>query len=46
MVRQIRATTVVSHCSRLSICSISVRRSRSHASCTASSASLSEPRIR
>jgi len=46
MFRQIRETTVVSHRSRVSICSTSVRASRSHVSCTASSASLTEPRIR
>jgi hypothetical protein len=46
MFRQIRAMTVVSHRSRLAICSPSVRCNRSHASCTASSASLSEPRMR
>jgi hypothetical protein len=46
MFRQIRATTVVSHPSRLSISSATVRCSRSHASWTASSASLREPRVR
>jgi len=41
-----RATTVVSHPPRFSISSVSERLSRSHASWTASSASLSEPSIR
>ena len=41
-----RATTVVSHPPRFSISSLSVRLSRSHASWTASSDSLSEPSIR
>ena len=46
MSRQTRATTVVSHPPRFPISLASERESRSHASCTASSASLSEPSIR
>ena len=41
-----RATTVVSHPERFSISLASERLSRSQASCTASSASLTEPSIR
>jgi hypothetical protein len=41
-----RATTVVSHPPRFSTSLVSARLSRSHASWTASSASLSEPSIR
>jgi hypothetical protein len=41
-----RATTVVSHPDRFSISPGSEPLSRSHASCTASSASLIEPSIR
>jgi hypothetical protein len=46
MVRHTRATTVVSQPSRFSIASASVRLKRNHASCTASSASLDDARIR
>jgi hypothetical protein len=46
MFRHTRATTVVSHPPRLSTALVSVRLSRSQASCTASSASLAEPSIR
>ena len=46
MLRLTRATTVVSQPPRFSISSASERLRRSHASCTASSASLSEPSIR
>ncbi len=46
MSRQIRATTVVSHPAMLSTPDVSARLSRSQASCTASSASLTEPSIR
>jgi len=41
--RLIRATTVVSQARRSSIAPVSLRPSRSQASCTASWASLSEP---
>ncbi len=41
-----RATTVVSQPARFSTPPVSARLSRSQASCTASSASLSEPSIR
>lgn len=44
--RQTRATTVVSQPPRFSTAAESERFSRTHASCTASSASLNEPRIR
>ena len=44
--REMRATTVVSQPPRFSTWLASVRLSRSQASCTASSASLSEPSIR
>ena len=44
--RQIRPTTVVSQAPRLSSSAASTRPSRSHASCTASSASADEPSIR
>ena len=44
--RQMRATTVVSQPPRLSIAASSERASRSHASCTASSASGVEPSMR
>ena len=46
MSRHTRATTVVSQPPRFSTALVSERLSRSHASCTASSASLSEPSIR
>jgi hypothetical protein len=46
MLSDTRATTVVSHADRFSISPASDRLSRSQASCTASSASLSEPSIR
>ena len=46
MFRQTRATTVVSHPPRFSTWLASERLSRSQASCTASSASLTEPSIR
>ena len=46
MCRHSRATTVVSHPPRLSICSALDRLSRIQASWTASSASVSEPSIR
>ena len=46
MSRQIRPTTVVSQPGRLSISVASARASRSHVSCTASSASVSDPRMR
>jgi hypothetical protein len=46
MSRQIRATTVVSHPDRLATSAVSDRCSRSHASCTASSASARDPSIR
>jgi hypothetical protein len=46
MFSEIRATTVVSQAPRFSSSIASVRFSLSHASCTASSASLSEPSIR
>ena len=46
MSRQTRPTTVVSHPPRSSIESGSWRASRSHASCTASSASVRDPRTR
>ena len=46
MSRQTRATTVVSQPPRFSTPLVSARLSRSQASCTASSASLSEPSIR
>jgi hypothetical protein len=45
MSRATRATTVVSHPLRFSTAAVSERLSRSHASCTASSASLTEPSI-
>ncbi len=44
--RQMRPVTVVSHPPRLSISPVSTRPSLSHASCTASSASASEPSMR
>ena len=43
---EIRATTVVSQPPRFSMASASLRLSRSQVSCTASSASLTEPSIR
>src|SRR5436190_14134529 len=46
MSSETRATTVVSQPARFSTASVSERESRSHASCTASSASLAEPSIR
>ena len=46
MFRDTRATTVVSQPPKFSISLASERLSRSHASWTASSASLSEPSIR
>ena len=46
MFSETRATTVVSQARRFSMSPASVRLSRSHASCTASSASLSEPSMR
>src|SRR5436189_6170312 len=46
MSRQTRATTVVSQPPRFATASVSERLSRSHASWTASSASLDEPSIR
>jgi hypothetical protein len=46
MSRQIRPTTVVIQPPRLSTPLVSARLSRSQASCTASSASLSDPSIR
>src|SRR5439155_1636482 len=46
MSRETRATTVVSQPARFSTASVSERERRSHASCTASSASLAEPSIR
>jgi hypothetical protein len=46
MFRQTRETTVVSQPPRLSTPLVSERLKRSHASWTASSASLAEPRIR
>jgi hypothetical protein len=46
MLSEIRATTVVSQPPRFSSSRASVRLSLSHASCTASSASLNEPSIR
>jgi hypothetical protein len=46
MSRQIRAITVVNHPPRLSTAAVSVRPSRSQASCTASSTSAVEPSIR
>ena len=46
MSRHTRATTVVSQPARFCTASASDRLSRSHASCTASSASLAEPSIR
>jgi hypothetical protein len=46
MSRQIRDTTVVSQPRMFRTSSVSVRVSRSHVSCTASSASVSEPSIR
>ena len=46
MSRQTRATTVVNQPPRLSIAPASAPLRRSHDSCTASSASLSEPSIR
>ena len=46
MSRHTRATTVVSQPPRFSTAPVSDRLRRSHASCTASSASLSEPSIR
>ena len=46
MFRHTRATTVVSQPPRFSISSASLRLSRTQASCTASSASLSEPSMR
>ena len=46
MFSAIRAVTVVSHAPRFSISSAGTRCSRSHASCTASSASAVEPSIR
>ena len=44
--RHTRETTVVSQPPRFSMAAASTRFSRSHASCTASSASLSEPSMR
>lgn len=44
--RQTRETTVVSQPPRLAISAESERERRSHASCTASSASLAEPSMR
>jgi hypothetical protein len=41
-----RATTVVSHARRFATSEVSARLNRSHASCTASSASLTDPSIR
>jgi hypothetical protein len=46
MSRQTRATTVVSQARRFATSRVSERLSRSQVSCTASSASLSEPSIR
>jgi hypothetical protein len=46
MFRHTRATIVVSHPPRLRTSLASERLSRSHDSCTASSASLNEPSIR
>lgn len=46
MSRQTRPTTVVSQPARFSTSEVSLRLSRSHDSCTASSASLNEPSIR
>jgi hypothetical protein len=46
MSRHTRATTVVSHALRFSTSLVFDRLSRSQVSCTASSASLSEPSIR
>jgi hypothetical protein len=46
MLRQTRETTVASQLPRLSTALVSERLKRSHASWTASSASLGEPRIR
>jgi len=46
MSRQMRATTVVSQPPGLAISSLSARLKRSQVSCTASSASLSEPSMR
>jgi hypothetical protein len=46
MFSETRATTVVSQPPRFSSALASVRFSRSHVSCTASSASLKEPSIR
>src|SRR5947209_3298367 len=46
MSRHTRPTTVVSHAPRLSTARVSERFRRSHASCTASSASLTEPSMR
>jgi hypothetical protein len=46
MSRHTRATTLVSHPARFSTPAVSERLSRNQASCTASSASLSEPSIR
>lgn len=43
---QIRPTTVVSHPAKFSIMAASWRASRSHASCTASSASGRDPSVR
>ena len=46
MLSAIRETTVVSQARRLSMAPVSARLKRTQASCTASSASLSEPSIR
>lgn len=46
MSRDTRATTVVSQPPRLSTSLVSARLTRSHDSCTASSASASEPSMR
>jgi hypothetical protein len=46
MFSDMRAMIVVSHASRLSTSVVSLRLTRSHASWTASSASLNEPSIR
>src|SRR4051812_40135400 len=46
MLRLTRATTVVSHARRFTTSSVAARLTRSHESCTASSASLADPSMR